>query len=271
MITTFGRYTTTLPLALLSIINQTVLPKTIVLIDDNKEKKFYEHEVLKNLLSLMRIKNINFEYYNGQSKGQILAQQIGLSNIKTDWYLSTDDDNILEPNVIELFINNISDNIGAMSGLILSKQDVQSNREIEYKSNDTYNKLKDIFRYFNIQMCPNQDTTIKKVEHIYSNYFIRTKLIDSYPLEFLNGCHRSETVLTHEVFRKGYDLIVDPKVKIWHLHSDGGNRSYKTENSNDKLFVDKLKLWKTDVNLIEDRENVYEEREDGTKWLIYKK
>lgn len=272
MLTTCNRYTTTLPLSLLSICNQTIPPHTIMVIDDSKEKKFYDHDILKNILTLIRMKNINFEYYHGESKGQILAQSLGLKHIKTDWFLSTDDDNILEPNVIGLLISNISENIGMISGLILSKSDIVSNRKIEYKTDSEYNKIKDIFRYFNIQMCPNQDNSIKKVEHIYSNYFTRTELV-KYPVEFLQSCHRSETVLTHEIYRNGYDLIIDPKIKIWHLHDlGGGNRIHKKEdNTNDKLFIERLKEWKVEINIIDKTEGLYEKREDDSLWLIYKK
>lgn len=271
-LTTCDRYTTTLPLCLLSIINQTILPKCIILVDDSKEKSFYKHDIIKNILNLIKIKNINFEYYEGQYNGKVYAQKISFDKVKTDWFFSTDDDNILEPNVIELLIKNIKDNIGAISGLILSKKDIQSNRKIQYQSLDRYNKMEDLFRYFNIQMCPNQDNKIKKVEHIYSNYLTKKEYIKYHPLEFSPSSHREETVITYEIFRQGYDLIIDPKIKIWHLDEQiGGNRLHKLDNKNDILFMEKLKEWNINLDIDENENMVYQKIENGPMCLVYMK
>jgi hypothetical protein len=111
--------------------------------------------------------------------------------------------------------------------------------------NGVYNKIEDIYPTYNIQMCGNQDRKIKKVEHLYSNYLFKKSLVSNYPLDFSPASHREDTVFSYEIFRKGYDLLVDPNAIIWHLHSDGGNRIYSKEKNkkNDELFVQKLILW----------------------------
>ena len=269
---TRGRYITTLPLCLMSILNQSLKPKRIILVDDNDEKDFYKIDILKDILILLKLKNIEFEYYHGQSKGQTYAQQIALSHVNTEWIFKTDDDNVIEPNVFETLSHHITDRVGALSGLILSKKDFNTNRSIEYTAK-IYNKIKDIYRYFNVQMCKNQDDTLKRVEHIYSNYLFRRKLIDRYPLEFAPAGHREDTVTTHAIHRKGYQLFVDPNAIIWHLNEcDGGNRNYDYSLTvkNEILFLEKLKEWKIYIDIKEDKNKVYEIK-DGKEWLIYEK
>jgi len=271
-LTTKGRYMTTLPLCLMSILNQTMLPSSIMIVDDNEQKDFYNYQIFKNIITLCKLKNINFQYYHGQSKGQVLAQQLLFQKTKEEWIFKIDDDNILETNVLELLSKNIDTNVGALSGLILSKKDFKSNRKIEYTS-EIYNKVCDIYRYFNIQMCRNQDNSLKRVEHIYSNYLFRKELIDRYPLEFAPAGHREDTVTTHSIHRKGYKLFINPNAIIWHLNdTEGGNRNYDYNYNikNEKLFLGKLNDWGIHLNIKEDEKRVYEIR-DGKDWLIYEK
>jgi len=269
---TRGRNNTTLPLCLLSLSNQTLLPKKVILVDDNENKDFYETEILRNILTIFKIKNIEFEYYYGPSKGVLYAQQIALDHVDTEWVFRTDDDNVLEPNVLELLSQNITDKTGAVSGLIFSKKDFKINREIEFE--DTiHNRIEDVYSRFNIQMCRNQDDTIKKVEHIYSNYLFRRKLIDKYPIEFSPAGHREDTVITYMMFRQGYDLLINPKAFIWHLDERmGGNRTHNSKDNlkNEKLFLEKLTSWGIELNTSEDDKGFYVNT-DNQKWLIYEK
>ena len=48
LIPTYNRYETTLPLSLMSAINQSQKPDRIVLVDDSPIKRFYEYDILKN-------------------------------------------------------------------------------------------------------------------------------------------------------------------------------------------------------------------------------
>ena len=62
-LTTRGRYNTTLPLCLMSIVNQTLIPYEVILVDDNIDKLFYSNPVFKEILRLFKIKNIKFSYF----------------------------------------------------------------------------------------------------------------------------------------------------------------------------------------------------------------
>lgn len=272
LLTTFERYDTTLPICLLSLANQSRKPDRIILVDDNKEKKFYESSELKNIISFFKIKGIQFDYYHGQSKGATHALQIGLDKINDGWVLKIDDDNSLEYDVIELFEKNISDNVGAIGGLIIDKGIRQ---DIEYDLypkciDGYYNKIENIFSEFNIQVIQNQSDEIKKVEHIYSNYFFKRDLVESYPIELSPSCHREDTIVTHTIFRKGYDLLIIPKAKIYHLqtHKDSGDGKWdNTMNQNELIFIEKMKEWNIipqKLKIIEQKGQLFAKKNDGS-------
>ena len=121
LLATCDRYETTLPLCLMSIFNQSYAPDRVVLVDDSKQKKFYEYPMLKNILVLFKERNIAFDYFYGQCKGAVPALQAGLDEIEDGWVFKTDDDNILSCDTLETFVKNIAPNIGAMSGIIVDK------------------------------------------------------------------------------------------------------------------------------------------------------
>lgn len=243
LLATCDRYDTTLPLCLMSLINQTHKPKRIVLVDDNKDKKFYDYEILRNILTLCKYKDITFDYYHGPSKGGTFALDLGLSKIDGGWILKVDDDNVLNPDVIELYVKNIKDNIGAMGGLILDSKSFELTQTVS----EVYNKISEVFSRWNIQMIANQTPDIKKVEHIYSNYFFKKQDDIRHDLNLTPSCHREETIFTHEFHRKGFDLIVIPQSVTYHLNynkSTGNNRhSRDSFFKNELVFIDKLKEW----------------------------
>lgn len=272
-VTTRGRYYSTLSLCLTSILTQSLLPNEIILVDDNEKKEFYNIQIYKDILKIIKNKNIKFSYYYGSSKGQVYAQQIALENCKTEYLYKMDDDNILEYNTLEILYNTIKNNpdIGAVSGLILNNSDI--NRELKYKSN-IYNKIEDLYTEFNIQMCGKQDDNIKKVEHIYSNFLFKVNIADKYSLDFSPSGHREDTVFTYEIYLKGYDLLINPKAIIWHIiNSEGGNRIHSANNENEIKFLKKLKEWNIIPNKlkIEENDEIIFTKKNDIEYLIYKK
>jgi len=245
LVTTCDRYDTTLPLCLMSIINQTYKPDRVVLVDDNKEKKFYEYEILRNILLLCKYKEIKFDYYYGPSKGCTHALDLGLKKIKNGWILKVDDDNVLEPNVIELYVNNISENVGVIGGLII---DGESKERSLNEDKVKYNRLCDIYSDWNIQMITNQSDTIKEVEHVYSNYFFKKDDEISHDLTLTPSSHREETIFTYQYYKKGYRLFIIPESKTYHLNynKDTGNNKHPTKSfiENEIIFIEWLKKWK---------------------------
>lgn len=278
LLATCDRYETTLPLCLMSIFNQSYSPSRVVLVDDSKQKRFYDYPILKNILILFKEKNIEFDYFYGQCKGAVPALQIGLENIEDGWVFKTDDDNILSCDTLEIFNKNIKPNIGAMSGIIVDKylySFYEQNPDKRPLEEDGYfSKIINIYSEFNIQMVHNQSDDIKKVEHIYSNYFFDRSLADDYPLELSPSSHREETIFSHNIFRKGYDLIIIPQIKIYHLYYDhkSGNRQWPTSDrrKNELFFISKLREWgivPDKLEIIDDGEKMYINRK-GTKYLV---
>jgi glycosyltransferase involved in cell wall biosynthesis len=220
----------------------------------------------------MKLKNVKFSYYHGPSKGQTFAQQIALEKCAAEFLLKIDDDNILESNVLETLYNTIikNDNIAAVSGLIFCCDTDKTRLPVE---TELYNKIENIFSHFNIQMCGGQTKEIKKCEHLYSNYLFRRKLVETYPLEFSPAGHREDTVFTHSLYRKGYDLFVNPNAITYHVHNSGGNKSHNFDAvvKNEELFIKLLEEW----NVVPDRLKIIRENNmvyainNGNKFFIY--
>lgn len=273
-ITTRNRYYKTLSLSLTSILNQTLLPYEIILIDDNDKKEFYDIDIYKNFIQLAKLKNVKFSYYHGQSKGQTFAQQIALEKCKTELLFKMDDDNILDSNVLEtLYHTIIQDNkIAAVSGLIFCC-DVDVKR-IPQEDGPIYNNIENIFSHFNLQMCGGQSKEIKECEHLYSNYLFRRELVKSFPLEFSPAGHREDTVFTYPLYRQGYRLLVNPNCITYHIHNSGGNKKHGFNDvvKNEELF---LSLMENEWNIIPNKlqikreDNVVYAINNNAKYLIY--
>lgn len=240
LIPTYNRYDNVLPLSLMSIVNQSRIPDRVILIDDSPVKKFYNYQTLKTILILFKEKNIQFDYFYGQSKGMCPALQMGLDDIEDGWVLKMDDDHILEYNTIELLEKNIKDNVGAISGMILEKE-----KKFIFKPtsiDNIYNKIENIYTESGIQLLRNQDNNIKKVEHLYSLYFFNRKLSEDYPIELQPSGNREDTIFTYTIFKKGYDLIFDPNIKIYHLPTTKADILFEKKHL-EWFFIDKLKEW----------------------------
>lgn len=240
LIPTYNRYDNTLPLSLMSLLNQSRRPNRVILIDDSPIKRFYEYPSLKLILKLFKEKDIEFDYFHGESKGMCPALQIGLDDIEDGWVLKMDDDHILEYNVIELLEQNIKDNVGAISGMIIEKRTEFIHKPTSI--NNVYNKIENIYTESSIQIIQNQTSEIKKVEHIYSLYFFNRKLSENYPIELQPSGNREDTIFTHTIFRKGYDLIVDPNIKIHHLSTTKADILFNKKHL-EWFFIEKLKEW----------------------------
>lgn len=258
LLTTCDRYETTLPLCLLSILNQTRKPDRIVIVDDSLNNKFYESYQIKELLVIAKYKNILIDYYIGEKRGQVPALQRGFEKIKDGWILKTDDDNILECDVIQIFEKNINDEIGAMGGLIVMDKNAFYRKQSDCRSSL---KIKDIYSAFNTQLVFNQDRNPKEAEHLHSNYFFKKEALDSYDLTLQPSSYREDTITTYTIYKNNYKLMVFPDVVTYHLQTNNGNKKWGSKNDlkNERLFLDKLKSWKIIpdfLKIIEDKISV---------------
>ena len=239
-INTYNRTDTLLPMAILSILNQTIKPQALIIFDENKEfKNPLENTTIKYLLDLSVEKGIPWFWLPGDKKGAHHNHE--KANIMKDydlfWFL--DDDQVAQPDCLEKLLEEMRDGVGAVAGLILKTP----TKELIPGLDGT---LKDVWSGQNLQWYRWSGDS-KETEHLYSSFLYRGN-ISHFDLRFSKKSFRCETQFTHSLFLKGYKLIVTPKAITWHFEGDGGCRSEEEEksnldmyNSDNKLFIDWLK------------------------------
>lgn len=215
---TYNRYNSTLPLAILSVINQTYKFDKFIMFDDNKvenAKDLREIEHFNYLFKLMDEKGIQWEYRWGQKKGaHFNHEQANMEGFKYAFFI--DDDNVLEPDTLENLMAEMKDGVGAVGGLILKPPA----RDLPPGIDGT---LDDVFKGQNIAWYKWTGAP-KEVEHLYSSFLYRCGIVH-HDLRLSKKAFRGETMFTHSLFLKGYKLICTPKAVTWHFeNSQGGCR-----------------------------------------------
>jgi hypothetical protein len=216
-ISTRGRYNTTLPLAIQSVINQTRKVDHLVLFDDNDEPKDLRQDpVYTHLFEMMNAKNISWKVIFGKKKGQHFNHQIA-NHAGYDWVWRVDDDNIAESNVLENLCKYIADDVGAIGGSVLIPSQIF----------DT-SKSTGIIEYINTELNIQWGyiDSVREVDHLHCSFLYRAGIAD-YNLNLSRVAHREETIFTYELKNKGYKLLVVPNAITWHSKSSGGIRSEK--------------------------------------------
>lgn len=215
-ISTRGRYHTTLPLALSSVINQTRKVDKLVIFDDNDTPEDmrgilqYQH-----LFKIMQLKGIEWEWLFAQKKGQHYNHQIA-NTMGYDFVWRVDDDNIAESDVLEKLLSHVDDTVGAVGGSVLTPN-------WDCKENFATGKLENIDIESNIQW--GYISTTKEVDHLHCSFLYRAGIAD-YNLGLSRVAHREETLFTYELKQKGYKILVTSDCITWHLKApEGGIRS----------------------------------------------
>ncbi len=242
-ISTRNRYDTTLPMALLSVINQTKTPNKIIIFDDNEEPRDLRNfSHYNHLFQLMDIKKIEWEVIFGAKKGQSHNHQIAnLKNYKWVWRL--DDDNAAEPNVLETLFSYINDDVGAVGGSIPTPPLLFEDYIVSGKIDKIYNEP-------NLQWKLNI-YKVQEVDHLHCSYLYRAGIQD-FNLGLSRLCHREETLHTYGLKQKGYKILVVPNCVTWHLkNSEGGIRSESDENKNQEDFQHDERIFRNIINLKE--------------------
>lgn len=236
-INTKGRSLSTLPLTLESIILQTVKPNKLLIFDDNDESSnIPELPICRNLLNILKEKNIDWEVRPGMKSGQHKNHEI--ANTTEDFNLAwrIDDDEIPEANVLEKLLTHMVDGVGAVAGAILVPDMILHGEGAI--------KLEDMFTLPNVQWIEGKEVFC--VEHLYSSFIYRTNIVH-YESRLSPMAHREETIFSYELYRKGYKLVVDQSAVTWHLrYPEGGIRNYPMEFGihDEMVFREKLKDWK---------------------------
>lgn len=236
-ISTKNRYNTTLPACLLSIAMQTYKPKKVLMFDDGDQKDLRTDPLYASIFAIFARKGIEFECIFGKKQGQVHNHQLAIALSKTEWIWRVDDDDTPEANVLELLVAQITDDVGAVSGLVLVP-----NSELTDAANAS-GKIEEIYTKANLQWCIFEG--IREVDHLHNTFlFRRSAASHGYCLDLSPVGHREETLFTYGIKRNGYRVLVEPKAVIWHLRSpQGGIRSYESEffwQHDEKIFINKM-------------------------------
>lgn len=235
-ICTKKRYLTTLPLAIQSVIMQTVKPDRLIIFDDNIDEDkidLRENEVYKYLFDMLDFVGIKWEVIYGFKQGQHHGHQyMNKREYKFVWRL--DDDEIASPDVLEKYLSHMKDDVGAVGGSVLLKG----------CGGESSPRLEDIYSKANVQW--NSGNKIIEVDHLHSTFLYRANIVN-YNLDLSPVAHREETLFTQELKQKGYKLIVDQTAITHHLKQQTtGIRSHNNEwlyKHDEKIFSKKMEEW----------------------------
>lgn len=228
-ISTRGRYDTTLSLAVVSVINQTLKPDKLLIIDDNDEpQNLLEKEIYRHLFQVLESKNIEWGVVYGHKKGQHFNHQLA-NKLGYDWVWRLDDDTIAEPDVLEKLYSQTAPDVGAVGGSILTPP-IQ--KGVVNHATGLIQKIDD---EPNIQWAYIKET--KEVDHLHCSFLYRAGIAD-YNLSLSRVAHREETLFTYDIKKTGYKVLVTPCV-TWHLRSSSGgirDGRYELYAHDDRVF-----------------------------------
>jgi len=235
-ISTRGRYDTTLPLAIQSIIHQTHSPDKLVLFDDNDNPiNLTGIPHYRYLFQLLDYKKIKWEVIFGAKKGQHYNHQIA-NRMEYDFVFRVDDDCVPEPDVLSILLEKFYDgtpNVGAVGGSILTPP--ISNQHIEIASG----KIENIYSTPNKQWY--EIKKLEEVDHLHCSFLYRAGIVD-YDLNLSKVAHREETLFTYGLKKAGYSIWITPCI-TWHLRNpQGGIRDGVKElyDHDEKIFREYL-------------------------------
>lgn len=211
-ISTRGRYDTTLPLAIESVIMQTRRVDKLVIFDDNDTPRDVRGEnIYDHLFYMLNFKGIEFEWLWAKRAGQHHNHEMA-NNMGYEWVWRVDDDVIAEPNTLENLYKQAKRDVGGVGGSILTPP-------LLFEGASSTGKIE------NIDTEPHpQWSTIKKtkeVDHLHCSFLYRAG-VHNYNLSLSRVAHREETLFTYGLKQRGYKLFVVPDAVCWHLKAPTG-------------------------------------------------
>lgn len=220
-ISTRGRYRTTLPLAIQSVLQQTRLPDQLVIYDDNDQAEDLRTDpVYQQLFQLMAIKGVQWEWTWSLKKGQHHNHQ--MANLKArEWVWRVDDDCMAEPHVLETLLHHVNDQVAGVGGSVLTPHWDRSPR-------NSTGAIDQIDSEPCIQW--GEITQVQQVDHLHCSFLYRAHVHD-YHLGLSRVAHREETLFTWGLKQKGWQLLVVPQAVTWHLKSEQGGIRSETNHS----------------------------------------
>lgn len=212
-ISTKGRYDTTLPMAISSVITQTKKPDRLIIQDDNDDPRdVREIQHYQYLMQMLSESGISWEWIFTEKKGQHHNHQRA-NYMGYKWVWRLDDDTVAESNVLQnLYEYAMSEeDVGAVGGSVLTPPSLG---EIQATG-----KIENIYSEANLQW--GRITQKKQVDHLHCSFLYRAGVAD-YCLGLSRIAHREETLFTYELVKKGYKNYVIPDTVTWHLKNKVG-------------------------------------------------
>lgn len=209
-ISTKGRYHTTLPMAIQSVMMQTRLPDKLVIFDDNDPPEdMREVQIYQYLFQMMNLKGLDWEWVYAEKKGQHYNHDKA-NKMGYEWVWRMDDDTVAEPDTLEKLFSYTAPGVGAVGGSILTPPFM--------RGIVATGKIEDIDREQNLQW--DYISSVKSVDHLHCSFLYRAGIHD-YDLSLTRIAHREETLFTYGLKKKGYEILVVPAV-TWHLKNKAG-------------------------------------------------
>lgn len=237
-IPTKGRYDT-LSNTLMSIAFQTVKPSEVIVVDDNDNPTdLREIPTYQAIFKLFDRHEISWHIVFGRKMGQHHSHQIVNEIAKHPIVWRIDDDEIADPNVLEVLLSHWKDGVGAVGGLVPQEIRLPILHDV---GKDAQNKISDLSKP-NLQWFFDPSGTVREVEHLTSSFIYRKGVV-SYDLSLSKAAFREETIFTYELFRKGLKLIIDPNIITWHFRGSNRHQNIQDWENDDKYFASKLAEW----------------------------
>lgn len=218
VVTTRGRYGTTLPLTLAAIAAQTRPPDTFLLVDDNPEalrEDLGKHPVLTHVLNLL-VRRCKTYVVAGTGRGPHANHEMTRTCVHAKSLIwRVDDDEVPEPNVLEKLEQHLTDPaVGAVAGAVWGTTTAE-NRYAD-------SSLEAVPCRNNVQWYTwPEGTVFPNCGHLHSTYLYR-KDAAPFPQHLSPVGHTEETRHTIGIRLFGKRLVVDPSAITWHLQQPAG-------------------------------------------------
>ena len=207
-ISTRGRTSSTLIMAMQAVAMQTKKPDRLIIFDDNDSPiDMWADPAFKEMFKLLSWRGISGDIIQGERKGQHFNhQKANLMSYKWCWRI--DDDCIPEHDVLEKLYAQTADDVGAVGGSIITlpiPQGESSGKITElHKNNKQWDFIKET----------------EEVDHLHCSFLYRAG-VANYDLALSRVAHREETLFTWELKKRGYKILITPCV-TWHLKAGSG-------------------------------------------------
>lgn len=220
-VSTKDRYTTTLPMTLLAIAQQTVPPQRIEIYDDGEQKDLRQLSPFDGILHLFEAKGIEWEFFATPRLGQVSNHQQCLNTAKTEFIWRVDDDEAPAPDCLEQLLKAMEEDVGAVAGLVLVPGHVGP--AIDWLDGS----IEHIDDGPNLQWSF-WDGGSREVDHLYSTFLYRVEAgrTVNYASNLSRIGHREETMFTYSIKRAGWKVLINPHAVTWHFQQmTGGIRT----------------------------------------------